>query len=182
MSTLNCVFSHAPSSSSLCLVSDSQVYSLRILLLSDAALCICSGEDRTTAAINYSMRTPMPQSPLGSLPVCHQHFFQPASLTYVLVLTPVMIVLSQLFFTLFNQRPIVQLLRKFQSLTRKVFFFFLLCVSNKDEVTALSNGQRLIWEPKAVMSFTHKANILKLNKHAQSNLQTLHCTHTRAAH
>lgn len=29
----------------------------------------------------------MPQSLLGSLPVCHQHFFQAAFLTYILVLT-----------------------------------------------------------------------------------------------
>lgn len=47
MSTPNCFFSHAPSSNSPFLVFDSQVYSLRILLVSDAALCICSGEDRT---------------------------------------------------------------------------------------------------------------------------------------
>lgn len=56
------------------LVSGSQVYSSRTLLGSDAALCICSGEDRTAAAINYSAGTPMPQSLLGILPVCYQHF------------------------------------------------------------------------------------------------------------
>lgn len=90
MSTLNCVFSHAPFSNSRCLVSDSQIHSLGILLLcTDTALCICTGEDTTTAAINYSLWTPTPQSPLGCLPVCHQHFFQPAFLTSILVLTPV---------------------------------------------------------------------------------------------
>lgn len=101
MSTLCCFFSHAPSSNSLRSVSDSQVYSLRILLVSDAALCICSGEDRTAAAINYSMRrTPMPQSLLGSLPAYHQHF-SPGSLAYILVLTAVekKKVSSQLVFT-----------------------------------------------------------------------------------
>lgn len=72
MSTFNCFFSHASLSNSPWLVCDSQVYSLRKLLVSDAALCICSGEDRTAAAINYSAR--MPQSLLGSQPVCHQHF------------------------------------------------------------------------------------------------------------
>ncbi len=44
----------------------------------------------------------MPQSLLGSLPVCHQHFFQAAFLTYILVLTAVQKKkkgLSQLFFT-----------------------------------------------------------------------------------
>lgn len=72
MSTFNCFFSHASLSNSPWLVCDSQVYSLRKLLVSDAALCICSGEDRTAAAVNYSAR--MPQSLLGSQPVCHQHF------------------------------------------------------------------------------------------------------------
>lgn len=56
-------------------VSDSQVYSLRILLVSDAALCICSSEDRTAATINYRTRTSMPQAALGNLPVCHQRIF-----------------------------------------------------------------------------------------------------------
>lgn len=81
MSTFNCFFSHASLSNSPWLVCDSQVYSLRKLLVSDAALCICSGEDRTAAAVNYSAR--MPQSLLGSQPVCHQHFSPPVCLPHM---------------------------------------------------------------------------------------------------
>lgn len=83
------------------MVSDSQVYSLRILLVSDAAFCICSGKDRTAATINYSVRTPMPPSLLGNVPMCHQHFFpHSAFLTYILVLTAVKKNLKSTFFTL----------------------------------------------------------------------------------
>lgn len=74
MSTFACLFFLTLPLNSSWLVSGSQVYSSRTLLGSDAALCICSGEDRTTAAINYSAGTPMPQSLLGILPVCYQHF------------------------------------------------------------------------------------------------------------
>lgn len=73
MSTVSCAFIPPPAPG---LVSDSQVYSLRILLVSDAPLRICSSEDRTAATINYSARTSMPQAALGNLPVCHQRVLE----------------------------------------------------------------------------------------------------------
>lgn len=67
-------FSHTPSPTLP--GSESQVYILRILLVSDAALCICSSKDRTAATINYSVRTAMPQSVLGRLPVNRHRLFR----------------------------------------------------------------------------------------------------------
>lgn len=76
MSTVSCAFFFPPSlSDTEGSLSASQVYSRRILLVSDAALCNCSSEDRTAATINYSTRTSMPQAALGNRPVCHQRFF-----------------------------------------------------------------------------------------------------------
>lgn len=49
-------------------VSDPELRSSGIIRASDAALWIGSGEDRTAVAINYSARTPLPQSLLGGLP------------------------------------------------------------------------------------------------------------------
>lgn len=83
----------------LWLDSDSQVYSLRILLVSDAALCICSGEDSAAAAINYSERTPMPQSLPGRLPGGHQHFY-PSSFSHIQSYKNSQKASSQLFYTL----------------------------------------------------------------------------------
>lgn len=80
MSTVSCAFFFFfPPSCSLTntegSLSASQVYSPRILLVSDAALCNCSSEDRTAATINYSTRTSMPQAALRNRPVCHQCIF-----------------------------------------------------------------------------------------------------------
>lgn len=105
MSSGDCFISHAPSPWS---VSVSQVYSFRILLGSDAALSICSDEDRTTVIVNYSIRTPTPQSLLGSLPVRHQHFFPSltAFLTYISCTNASQKVSSQVFLhTLLKHRP-----------------------------------------------------------------------------
>lgn len=70
MSALTAFFSHAPCPALTGWVSEPKLYSPWIILVSDDALCICSGEDRTAAAINYSARTLMPQSLLGGLPAC----------------------------------------------------------------------------------------------------------------
>lgn len=44
-----------------------------------------------------------------------------------------------------------------------------------EEVTALSNGQGLTWETRAVMK--RNANTLTVSKQAQRHLQNPHCTH-----
>lgn len=61
-----------------------------------------------------------------------------------------------------------------QTWTQKLTYFHV----KHEEVTALSNGQGLTREPRPVMSFTRRANTLQVSKHAQPNLQTLHCTYT----
>lgn len=129
----------------------------------------------------------MPQSLLGSLPVCHQHFFQAAFLTYILVNSSQKGLESTLFHTLTNiylrcrwRGTAYVVIRRWP---RQIDFIHV----KQDRVTGSVKRARTNLGAKAVMSFTQRANTLEVSKHAQpqspdttlyTRVQDLHTTHS----